>query len=239
MRPAGTGTWRTRSCVWLSAVELADSIPDLFDRLAANGSLLRIDESVEPQMYRCAIVSQAELAQLRRIENVVRTGHVKEIEPGRMTLEGGALATAPSALYIDCTAHGLGARDVTTVFDGDRITLQAVRTCQPVFSAAVIAHVEAAYGDDGTRNAFCEPVLLPQVPTDWLRMMLAFNRNQLQWFTDPEMMAWLDTARLNILSHATATVSPRAREKIIGVLGSRLQATNDKLETLLASPRTR
>jgi hypothetical protein len=80
---------------------------------------------------------------------------------------------------------------------------------------------------------------LPQVPTDWLRMMLAFNRNQLQWFTDPEMMAWLDTARLNILSHATATVSPRAREKIIGVLGSRLQATNDKLETLLASPRTR
>jgi glycine/D-amino acid oxidase-like deaminating enzyme len=223
----------------LSAVELADSIPDLFDRLAANGSLLRIDESVEPQMYRCAIVSQAELAQLRRIENVVRMGHVSEIEPGRVTLEGGTLATAPSALYIDCTAHGLGARDVTTVFDGDRITLQAVRTCQPVFSAAVIAHVEAAYGDDDTRNAYCEPVLLPQVPTDWLRMMLVFNRNQLQWFTDPEMMAWLDTARLNILSHATATVSPRAREKIISMLGSRLQATNDKLEELLASPQTR
>jgi hypothetical protein len=219
----------------LTAVELADSIADLFDRLAANGSLLRIDESVEPEMYRCAIVSQIELAQLRRIENVVRMGHVKEIEPGRTALEDGSLATAPSALFIDCTAHGLGSRAVTTVFDGDRITLQAVRTCQPVFSAAVIAHVEAAYSDDATRNAFCGPVPFPQVPIDWLRMMLAFNRNQLRWFTDPEMMAWLDTARLNILSHATATVSARAREKIIGMLGSRLQATNDKLEELLTS----
>jgi hypothetical protein len=219
----------------LRAVELADSIPDLFDRLAANGSLLRIDESVEPEMYRCAIVSQAELAQLRRIENVVRMGHVVEIEPGRMRLEGGARATAPSALYVDCTAHGLGDRAETTVFDGDLITLQPVRTCQPVFSAAVIAHVEAAYADDETRNAFCGPVPFPQVPIDWLRMMLAFNRNQLAWFTDPEMMAWLDAARLNILSHATATVSPRAREKIISMLRSRLQATNKKLEKLLVS----
>lgn len=47
------------------------------------------------------------------------------------------------------------------------------------------------------------------------------------------MMAWLDSARLNILSHATTTVSPRAREKIIGVLRSQLRATNDKLEKLL------
>jgi hypothetical protein len=162
-------------------------------------------------------------------------GHVKEIEPGRVALEGGSVATAPSVLFIDCTAHGLGSRDVTTVFDGDRITLQAVRTCQPVFSAAVIAHVEAAYVDDDTKNAFCRPVLLPEVPLDWLRMMLAFNSNQLQWFADPEMMAWLDSARLNILSHATATVSGRAREKIIGALDSRLQATNDKLEELLRS----
>ncbi len=88
---------------------------------------------------------------------------------------------------------------------------------------------------DTTKNAFCRPVLLPEVPLDWLRMMLAFNSNQLQWFADPEMMAWLDSARLNILSHAIAAVSPRAREKIIGALGSRLQATNDRLEELLRS----
>jgi hypothetical protein len=219
----------------LKAVELADSLGDLFERLEASGSLMRIDTTVEPEMYRCAILSQTELAQLRRIENVVRMGHVKEIEPGRLALEGGSLATAPSALHVDCTGHGLGTREVSKVFEGDGITLQSVRTCQPVFSAAVIAHVEAAYADDDTRNAHCRPVPLPAVPTDWLRMMLAFNRNQLQWFADAEMMAWLDTARLNILSHATASVSPRAREKIVGMVGSQLQATNDKLEELLSS----
>jgi hypothetical protein len=118
---------------------------------------------------------------------------------------------------------------------GHWITLQTVRTCQPVFSAAVIAHVEAAYGDDATRNAFCAPVPNPEVPLDWLRMMLTYNRNQLQWFDDPAMMAWLDAARLNILSHATASVSPRAREKITSVMRSRLAVSNDRLEALLAS----
>ena len=119
------------------------------------------------------------------------------------------------------------------MFDDDRITLQTVRTCQPVFSAALIAHVETAYGDDDTKNALCRPIPNPEVPLDWLRMMLTYNGNQLRWFDEPDMMAWLDSARLNILSHATATVSPRAREKIIGVLRSQLRNTNDKLEKLL------
>ena len=217
----------------LKSVQLAESVEDLFARLADAGCLLRIDESIDPEMYRCAIVSRAELEQLRRIDDVVRMGHVKEIEPGRVVLDGGTLPIAGSALYIDCTAVGLGRREVSTVFDGDRITLQTVRTCQPVFSAALIAHVEAAYADDDTRNALCRPIPNPEVPLDWLRMMLTYNGNQLRWFDEPEVMAWLDSARLNILSHATAAVSPRAREKIIGVLRSQLQITNDKLEKLL------
>ncbi len=65
-------------------------------------------------------------------------------------------------------------------------------------------------------------------------MMHTYNENQIRWFDEPEMMAWLDSARLNILSHSTATVSPRAREKIIGVMRSQLRKTNDKLEKLLA-----
>ncbi len=218
----------------LKSVEKAESVDDLFARLADAESLLRIDESVQPDMYRCAIVSRAELEQLRRVDDVVRMGHVQAIEPGRVVLEGGAVPVAGSALYIDCTAVGLGRGDVTSVFDGDRITLQTVRTCQPVFSAALIGHVEAAYTDDDTRNSLCAPIPNPEVPLDWLRMMHTYNENQIRWFDEPEMMAWLDSARLNILSHSTATVSPRAREKIIGVMRSQLRKTNDKLETLLA-----
>ncbi len=188
-------------------------------------------------MYRCAILSQAELDALRGIDDVVRLGHVQAVEPGRVTLDGGTLDIEGSALYIDCTADGFGRRDPTPVFRGDHISLQTVRTCQPAFSAAVIAHVEAAYPDDDTRNAFCNPVPYPHEPTDWLRMMLTFNRNQLQWFSDPDMMAWVDAARLNVLHHVAAAVSERAREKIISVLSSQLPAINDKLEKLLAQAR--
>ena len=212
----------------------AESLPDLFDRLESKGCLQRIDMSVDPTMYRCAILSQAELTELRRIEDVVRMGHVQSLEPGRITLDGGTRDIDRSALFIDCSADGFANREPATVFSADRISLQAVRTCQPAFSAAVIAHVEAAYADDETRNAFCGPVPYPREPTDWLRMMLAFNKNQLQWFSDPDMMAWVDAARLNVLHHVSAAVSERAREKIISVLNSQLPAINDKLEKLLA-----
>jgi hypothetical protein len=169
----------------LKSVEHAESVEDLFARLADAGCLLRIDESIDPEMYRCAIVSQAELEELRRIDDVVRMGHVKEIEPGRVVLDGGSLPIAGSALYIDCTAVGLGRRDVTTVFDADRITLQTVRTCQPVFSAALIAHVEAAYTDDDTRNSLCRPI--PNPGSDGrLRMMLTYGRESAPWFDQPE-----------------------------------------------------
>jgi hypothetical protein len=218
----------------LAAVHEAESLPDLFDRLESKGCLLRIDGSVDPTMYRCAILSQAELTELRRIEDVVRMGHVQSLEPGRMTLDGGTRDIDGSALYIDCSADGFAHREPATVFSGDHISLQAVRTCQPAFSAAVIAHVEAAYPDDETRNEFCGPVPYPREPTDWLRMMLAFNKNQLKWFSDPEMMAWVEAARLNVLHHVTAAVSERAREKIISVLSSQLPAINDKLKQLLA-----
>jgi hypothetical protein len=216
------------------AVQEAESLPDLFERLEAFGCLQRIDQSIEPTMYRCAILSQAELAELRRIDDVVRLGHVTSIEPGRVTLTGGAFDTDPSALHIDCSADGLAHREPTTVFTDAHISLQTIRTCQPAFSASVIGHVEATYHDDDTRNAYCGPVPYPREPIDWLRMMLAFNKNQLQWFADPDMMAWVDAARLNVLHHVSSAVSERARERIVGMLNSQMPAINEKLEKLIA-----
>ena len=110
------------------------------------------------------------------------------------------------------------------MFSGDHIALQAVRTCQPAFSAAVIAHVEATYPDDDTRNAFCNPVPYPHEPADWLRMMLAFNKNQLQWFSDPDMMAWVDAV-------AAQRPAPRVRR------GQRAGAREDHLRADVAAAR--
>nr|WP_235690343.1 hypothetical protein [Mycolicibacterium gadium] len=64
----------------LNAVLEAESLPDLFRILEDKGCLQRIDTSVEPTMYRCAILSKSELEELRRISDVVRMGHVQSIE---------------------------------------------------------------------------------------------------------------------------------------------------------------
>ena len=50
----------------------ATSLADLFARLETGGHLLRLDAGIEPTLYRCATVTQAELEQLRRIRHVVR-----------------------------------------------------------------------------------------------------------------------------------------------------------------------
>jgi hypothetical protein len=213
------------------AIKAADSIDDLFARLAERGCLLRIDEAVQPSMYRCAIVSQAELAQLKRIDDVVRMGHVIALEPGRIVLDDGTIDTDPSALYVDCTGDGIGSREAAPVFASDRITLQSVRTCQPTFSAAVIARIEAMDLDDATKNDYCWPVPHPTKPLDWLTMTIEFNHNQLRWFDDPELMSWLNGARLNAASHMQAGDTD-ARD-VLAQIAPRLRGATDKLEALL------
>jgi hypothetical protein len=220
----------------LLAINAATSIDDLFERLADGGRLLRLDPAVRPTMYRCATVSQAELDQLRTIKDVVRLGHVQRIEDDKIVLDRGTIPAKPSTLYIDCTADGLERRAPLAVFDGNSMTLQTVRGCQQVFSAAFIAHVEAAYHDDAVKNELCAPVPHPDSDLDWLGNTLAYNRNLLRWLDDPDLMAWLDGARLDMLGHLRPPMpaDPQAREKVVQPIRSRLSAANAKLEILLS-----
>ena len=217
----------------LRAVIKAESIEDLFARLATAGCLLRIDESVDPTMYRCAIVSETELEQLRRIEDVVRLGHVVSLEPGRIILDDGTVATDASALYVDCTGDGLGKRPPIDVFAPGRITLQPVRSCQPAFSASVIGHVEVTKEGDDRKNAYCRPVPHPTVPLDWLTMTRDFHDNQLDWFADEEMLTWLSRARLNVVSHLDTGIAPTPAD--MEPLAGRLRTVNAKIGELLSS----
>lgn len=54
---------------------------------------------------------------------------------------------------------------------GDRITPQWLRSFGTVFSAALIAHVEATVDDDAEKNALCTPIVPPTLATDGLRML--------------------------------------------------------------------
>ena len=77
------------------------------------------------------------------------------------------------------------------------IALQSVRTCQQVFSAAFIGHVEASYDDMALQNELCTPLPNPNTEIDYLRSSLLNVTNAARWVRDPELKAWLHNARLD------------------------------------------
>ena len=119
------------------------------------------------------------------------------IDRDAIVLEGGTVPTSPATLHVHCAADGLARRPAVPVFDGDAITLQAVRTCQQVFSAALTAHVEATVKDDERKNQLCTPVPHPDTDVDFLRTTLTNTLNLIQWMQDEELAAWLRRSRLD------------------------------------------
>lgn len=192
----------------VEAIARATSIADLFERLEALGELRRVDPDVIPTAYHCATLSDEELRQLRRIRRVVRLGRVTAIGEDSIALERGSIPTGPHVVHIDCSARGLPPLPDLPVFDGNRINLLWVRQCQPVFSAALIAWVEAHYADDGDKNRLCTPIPSPQVPLDWLRMIRLDLGNRRLWAAEPRLSAWLDGARLNPFSPLVRQLGP-------------------------------
>mgnify|MGYP001293788450 CR=1 FL=1 len=178
----------------------AKDMDDLFDILEESGQLLRIDPSVKPTMYRCATVTMAEIEALRSIRNVVRMGHVVEITDNEIRLEEGSIPTTSNVLHVDCTADALATRPSVPVFSANQLTLQAVRTCQQVFSAAFIAYVEATIDDDEDKNRICAPVPHPESDVDWLRTTLGTMQNGGTWASVPKLQQWLMASRLDPFS---------------------------------------
>ncbi len=181
----------------LEALAEASSMDELFDRLELVGYLLRLDTAVRPTMFHGATISRPELAQLRRITDVVRRGRVSALEPDRIVLERGSLPTGPDVVHVDCSASAITELRAKPIFDGDLITPQTVRSYQPVFSASFVAHVEAAYDDEAEKNRLCAVVPLPNSTFDFLRMTEAFMLNQFNWSQDKALRAWLGSNRLD------------------------------------------
>lgn len=219
------------------AMAEADSVADLFARLEERELLLRIDKNVQPSTYRCAVVSMTELAQLRRITDVVRLGHVRSIESTQIVLNNGSVAADPDTLYIDCSAAAIVMPPKLPVFDGERINLFMLRTCQPVFSAAVIAYVESHVADPAEKNSICTVVPSPEVPIDWLRMWAVNLRNMGRWRQHAGLSAWLLQCRLNAIAVYLRGVKPDDTERLglLQRLGEKSAAAAAKLPALLAA----
>ncbi|TDF35545.1 NAD(P)/FAD-dependent oxidoreductase [Alteromonadaceae bacterium M269] len=197
----------------MEAIAQAETMDDMFSRLEAAGVFLRIDKTVWPQMFHGATISQLELEQLRRIKNIVRLGRVTDIKSDTIVLERGEVATSTEHLHIDCSASAL--KDVKTkpIFEDGLITPQTVRSYQPVFSAAFIAHIEAAYPEE-VKNKLCNVVPLPNTNVDWMRLTVAFMMNQHIWSQDENLRQWLLENRLDGFSQLVRSVKEDDFEKL-------------------------
>jgi hypothetical protein len=123
------------------------------------------------------------------------------------------------------------------VFDGDRINLFMVRTCQPLFSAALIAYVESHVTDSAEKNALCTVVPSPERPIDWLRMWAVTLANSARWRQHAGLNAWLMQCRLNAIAVYLRGVKPddTARLSLLQQMGAKARAAVAKLPALLAS----
>jgi len=219
----------------LKAIAEANSVEEVLLNVAGIGGLLRFDESIWPTMYRCATVTAAELEQLRSIKHIIRKGRVQRIERDRIMLRDGEEPTSTTTLHVDCSADGLERRPARPVFDGPDITLQDVRHCQQVFSAALIGHVEATYDEESTRNELCTPVPHPDTEVDFLRINLVTSLNTARWAQDEELRAWLEHSRLDGFSRTGRPVSDETAAEVTSLLGQYAQASVANLQRLLAT----
>ncbi|MEM8926135.1 MAG: NAD(P)/FAD-dependent oxidoreductase [Actinomycetota bacterium] len=171
---------------------------DVFERLESEGHFLRVDPRIEPTMYRCATITEAELHELRRIDHVVRGSRVAAVGPTAIELDDGEIPTSAETLHVDCTADGLERLPIRPVFDDGLLTLQTVRACQQVFSAALIARIETLEEtDQATKNELATVIPHPDTPDDFLTGSLAHLHNMGRWMAQPDIARWLTESRLS------------------------------------------
>lgn len=202
----------------------AEGITDLVTRFEAAGLLLRIDRNYWPTTFRGATAAPREIEELRRIEQVVRLGHVTSLERGVAHLEQGDLRCGEDWTFVDCTAEGLRRRPNIPVFQPGRITLQYLQIFgHPTFSAATTARIELSCDDDALKNAACPS--LP--PPNELRAIASYVLTRLElperWAKLPGVQEWSDAVRLNAASWAIADVEPQdaaAQQVILRIIES-------------------
>jgi hypothetical protein len=217
------------------ALAEASDVRDFALRLEACGAWLRLDPDIHPDVFHAATVSEGELAQLRRITDTVRMGHVIHIDPDRIQLERGEISADPDTLYIACTATALPPRPVRPVFEGDRITLQMVRFPQIPFSAALCAFLEAELESDDEKNALTAPLPLPDTVSDYIKSLMPDMMNRYACSKHPKVREWVSQSRLDGYSRIAAAVAPEddKRRAILAEVKAASMAGAANLPTLL------
>ncbi len=222
----------------------AGSVRELCLQMEEAGTWMRLDPNVWPTMFHGATVTRLELDHLRGIQNMVRLGRVQHIDTHRVQLERGELPSHPETLYVDCTAkaldHAAHTAAAQSVFEDGLVRLHMIRTYQPTFSAALIAHIEATVADDAAKRQLCQPTRMTETVDDYLQVTTVNMRNQAAWNALPELRSWIRNCRLDAYGETLAKVAKddAPRREVLARLAA---ATGPALENLLrltAGPAT-
>jgi hypothetical protein len=181
----------------MGAGAAATSLDDLFLRLEDAGIMLRIDRAVTPTMAKAPTLAAWELEALRSIEHVVRLGHVRRVERGRVVLDEGSLAVAPDAVVVHCAASGLQNPPLVPVWRPSAITLQPIRAGFPCFGAALVGYVEATRADDAEKNRLCPPSPYGNSLAQWAEMNVRGSLAMASYGAEPDIRAWASHVALN------------------------------------------
>ncbi len=204
--------------IQLEAMAQAASMDDLFARLEAEAFCLRIDPKVAPTMFRGAVISEAELALLRRIEDVVRLGHVRSIGRNEIVLDEGRVPTSETTVHVHCAAQGLARPPLRPIFESGRVTVQPFLWGFACFQFAMLGVVEATIEGDAEKNRLCPPIPYWDTGKDYLRAFLAGLANERARAAYPALAAWAKDTRLNPLGgighHRDAPAVVEGRERI-------------------------
>jgi hypothetical protein len=204
--------------IQLEAMAQASSLDELFARLEAERFCLRLDPKVAPAMFRGAVISEAELALLRRIEDVVRLGHVRSIGRDEIVLDGGRVPTSAATVHVHCAAAGLARPPLRPIFAPGRVTVQPFLWGFACFQFAMLGVVEATLESDADKNRLCPPIPYWDTGKDYLRAFLAGLVNERARAAHPALAAWAKETRLNPLNglggHRDAPAVVEGRERI-------------------------
>jgi hypothetical protein len=183
----------------LEAFAASDTIDAAYERFEKHELVFRIDPTVTPRMFKGATSSRGEVEQMRRVENVVRLGHVERIEPDRIVLEQGSIPTSPDHVHVHCATAGLRDNPPVPIFTDSTITLQPISRISLSLAVGLIGFVEASGRSTEEKNQLCPPNPWPQTPFDWARHLLIGMRTEAGWLGAPDVQAWVEASRLNLM----------------------------------------
>jgi len=96
------------------------------------------------------------------------------------------------------------------IFTDDAIVLQPITRVSLSLSAGLLGFLEASGRSTAEKNRLCPPNIWFDTPFDWIRHLLTGMRTELQWPEAPDVLAWIESSRLNLIKGLEESADTKA-----------------------------